>query len=617
MKVELEKIFVVNLDDKIHRWKLFENLKKDKIQRVRAVDSRKNWYKYRDYDLALLPYGKSTDHYFTQSKGAVGCYLSHYTIWDTIIKNDIEWSLVLEDDADINSVEKYISNNCIVDVNTDADVVQLNDRTQHGDLVTYFNGTTSYLINLRGAKILYEATHDFSHFTEELNDVLQWRVDKLNLHSCPEYLYDTIPKKHCWASPNAIRLPVDKFIGFNGHDSIPKEKRIKLEFNPQISIHPSLIESDVTDPNQTYYWDMDCQQLEKLEKRDDYKWWENQPSGLSKKRDFVDEPSESSLILLCVLRDEELQLPYFINYYEKLGVTHFVFIDNGSIDESQRFLCNHEFKNIQVYHTNDSYADNLYGVNWVNQLLNNQFKNKWCLVVDTDELLMLRNNIKLPELRKKMIKSNSSILVTCLVDFYPLQLNKKEYEVNKPFLSHSNYFDEMDSERIFAQVQNDGVITVKGGLRQRLYGESEKANNESVCLTKKTFFKYDFYETHYLSEGYHWLKPNEFIDWMHHKNNELWKSQNKFLKFYNDILILAHFKYLKPNIFKYFKERVRRNQDWDGGKNVKNKSVEYQNYVDHNTFDIYSNMISKGFISTKNLYDLTLNKLKNIQKKKF
>ena len=73
---------------------------------------------------------------------------------------------------------------------------------------------------------------------------------------------------------------------------------------------------------------MDCQQLEKLEKRDDYKWWENQPSGLSK-RDFVDEPSESSLILLCVLRDEELQLPYFINYYEKLGVTHLFLLIMG------------------------------------------------------------------------------------------------------------------------------------------------------------------------------------------------------------------------------------------------------------------------------------------------
>ena len=203
MKVELEKIFVVNLDDKMHRWKLFENLKENKIRKCDEFDSRKNWYKYRDYDLALLPYGKSTDHYFTQSKCGWLLPKSLYHL-DTIIKMTLEWSLVLEDDAGIDSIEKYISNNCIVDVNTDGDVVQLNDRTQHGDLVTYFNGTTSCIINLRGAKILYEATHDFSHFTEELNDVLQWRVDKLNLHSCAEYLYDTIPKKHCWASPNEL-----------------------------------------------------------------------------------------------------------------------------------------------------------------------------------------------------------------------------------------------------------------------------------------------------------------------------------------------------------------------------------------------------------------------------
>ena len=52
----------------MHRWKLFENLKENKIQKCDEFDSRKNWYKYRDYDLALLPYGKSTDHYFTQSK---------------------------------------------------------------------------------------------------------------------------------------------------------------------------------------------------------------------------------------------------------------------------------------------------------------------------------------------------------------------------------------------------------------------------------------------------------------------------------------------------------------------------------------------------------------------
>ena len=212
---------------------------------------------------------------------------------------------------------------------------------------------------------------------------------------------------------------------------------MNLDFDPQIAIHESNIESDVTDPNDTYYWDMNCSQLQELESRDDYMWWENEPDGIILKRDFKNAPTDNSIILVCVLRDEELLLPYFIDYYKKMGVSHFVFVDNGSIDNSQKYLTEHEFENIKVYHTKDSYADNLYGVAWVNQILNEQLKNKWCIVVDVDELLMLKENMKLPELREKMIKNDSSILVTCLIDFYPRTLNERKYIPSTSFFEHS------------------------------------------------------------------------------------------------------------------------------------------------------------------------------------
>ena len=146
-KVKIEKVFVVNLDDRVHRWNLFKNLKDSNIERISAVDTRKNWFKYREYGLELIPYGKSTDHYFTQSKGAVGCYLSHYTIWKKIIDRSYEWCLILEDDADVTQFKNYVASNYNVNVKQDVDVVQLNKRTQHGNLEEYFNGTTSYLIN--------------------------------------------------------------------------------------------------------------------------------------------------------------------------------------------------------------------------------------------------------------------------------------------------------------------------------------------------------------------------------------------------------------------------------------------------------------------------------------
>ena len=275
MKVKIEKVYVVNLDDREHRWNLFENLNNPLIHRVSAVDTRENWFAHRNYGLELVPYGKSTDHYFTQSKGAVGCYLSHYEIWTDIIKNDIKWALVLEDDANVECVEKYLENDGEVKIKENTDLVQLNDRTQHGDLVYYFNGTTSYLTNLRAAKILKDSTHDFSHFCEEIDDVLQWRVDTVGLHDCPHLLRDSIPGKYCWNVKNAIRLAVDKFIGYNGHVKIDESKRIHLDFDPKIKIHESKIKSDVTDPNEKYYWDMNCDELNNLEKRDDFMWWQS------------------------------------------------------------------------------------------------------------------------------------------------------------------------------------------------------------------------------------------------------------------------------------------------------------------------------------------------------
>lgn len=274
MRIKIQKIYVVNLDDKPSNWKPFKDLQNPFIHRISAVDTRKNWFAYREHGLELVPHGKSGDHYFTQSKGAVGCYLSHYMIWTDMIKNDIQWALVIEDDANVECVKEYVSNDMVVSVKDNVDMVQLNDRTQHhNDIVKHFNGTTAYLTNLRGAKILKDATHDFSHFAEEVDDVLQWRVDTVGLHGCPDLLRDSIPGHYCWQVKNAIRLAVDRFIGYNGHKSISAEKRLNLDFNPVIKIQDDGT-SDVTDPGEVYYWDMTCDQLKELEARSDYMWWQ-------------------------------------------------------------------------------------------------------------------------------------------------------------------------------------------------------------------------------------------------------------------------------------------------------------------------------------------------------
>ena len=268
-QIDIEKTFVVNLDDKIHRWEHFNELDTN-IERVSAVDSRENWFVYEDYGLDLVPYGRNNDHYFTQSKGAVGCYLSHYLIWKKMIDENLDWCLVLEDDADIESVKNFMVSK--LSIENDTNVVQLNNRTQHGDLVQWFNGTTAYALDAKAARVLVNATHDFSYFKETPEDILQWRVDQLNLHEC-EYLLDTVPLRYCWQSPNAIRVPADKLIGYCGHSSIEPNLRLGLEFHPMIELYDNVVESDVTPSNEILYWDMTCEQLGELESRDEFQWW--------------------------------------------------------------------------------------------------------------------------------------------------------------------------------------------------------------------------------------------------------------------------------------------------------------------------------------------------------
>ena len=77
--------------------------------------------------------------------------------------------------------------------------------------------------------------------------------------------------------------------------------------------------------------------------------------------------------------------------------------------------------------------------------------------------------------------------------------------------------------------------------------------------------------------------------------------------------ILGHFKYLKPNVFEYFEERVNRNQDWDGGIRVTSGSIEYQTYIENKSEKMEDVTTSEMYNHNHDdLYEKTLN---NVLKK--
>ena len=107
-------------------------------------------------------------------------------------------------------------------------------------------------------------------------------------------------------------------------------------------------------------------------------------------RNFQSRINSKSRDLISVMRDENILLEYFINYYKHCGITHFIIVDNGSEDGGFEYLLSLD-ANLMLFRTTDSYKDSNFGVDWVNSILYRHCRNVWCLVVDADELVFTNN----------------------------------------------------------------------------------------------------------------------------------------------------------------------------------------------------------------------------------
>ncbi len=65
------------------------------------------------------------------------------------------------------------------------------------------------------------------------------------------------------------------------------------------------------------------------------------------------------VLVIATLKDELVRLPFFLDYYRKLGAGHFLLIDNNSSDGSADFLKNQP--DVSLWSTAASYKTARYG----------------------------------------------------------------------------------------------------------------------------------------------------------------------------------------------------------------------------------------------------------------
>jgi hypothetical protein len=94
----------------------------------------------------------------------------------------------------------------------------------------------------------------------------------------------------------------------------------------------------------------------------------------------------SGEVLLCAtVQDEAERLPFFLDYYERLGVDRFLIVDNDSHDATRAVLLDRP--NVHLWASGMRYWRANYGMAWIDVILYAHGRGHWCVVVDIDEHL--------------------------------------------------------------------------------------------------------------------------------------------------------------------------------------------------------------------------------------
>lgn len=126
----------------------------------------------------------------------------------------------------------------------------------------------------------------------------------------------------------------------------------------------------------------------------------------------------SGPVLFSTVRNEAVRLPYFLDYYRRLGIVHFLIVDNASTDGTTRLLADEP--DVSLWTTEASYRAARCGADWLNALLARHGTGRWIVVADPDELLVFPHcdTRRLPALTRWLESCGAESFGVLLLDLY-------------------------------------------------------------------------------------------------------------------------------------------------------------------------------------------------------
>ena len=98
----------------------------------------------------------------------------------------------------------------------------------------------------------------------------------------------------------------------------------------------------------------------------------------------IEEIGNKTPILICIVKDDLQRIEMSINYYRKMGVKNFVYVDNMSTDGTFEYLLKQP--DIDLYKCETPYTTQNREA-WINRIIAHYGFNHWYLCVDSDDIL--------------------------------------------------------------------------------------------------------------------------------------------------------------------------------------------------------------------------------------
>lgn len=195
----------------------------------------------------------------------------------------------------------------------------------------------------------------------------------------------------------------------------------------------------------------------------------------------------AAIIAAMVVRNEASRLPYFLDHHRRLGVSHFLIIDNGSNDGTAELL--RDQPDVSLWQTFGSYKKSRFGLDWLNWILLRHARNRWVLVLDADELLIYpyHETRPLPALVDWLEGQGLRAMPAMMLDLYPE--HRLSASDHKPGMDPTDLLTHFDSGNYGIKLQPKlRSLWIQGGVRARRFFDTDP--RRAPTLTKIPLVKW-------------------------------------------------------------------------------------------------------------------------------